>query len=161
MQAHILTMLCQLLDLKVNYTSLDSKRIFLDFVLKQLEVIESGGNRDAEKIVPSIIEFLISLTKQKDKKLITIPKIIHIIDNLLATTNDQLRNCGVKSLNVLSLELFFKNQKLHYDVKHPPTPESLELFNKEINTQKEVVLSMLMKFSSVETVNIINLILVL
>lgn len=42
MQAYILDMLCQVLQLKVNYCLLDSNNIFMDFILKLIENIETG-----------------------------------------------------------------------------------------------------------------------
>lgn len=41
-QASILDMICQVLQLKVNYCLLDANGIFIDFILKLLESIETG-----------------------------------------------------------------------------------------------------------------------
>jgi hypothetical protein len=35
-------MLCQLLEFNVDYMQLDAKKVFVDFVLRQLEYIEGG-----------------------------------------------------------------------------------------------------------------------
>lgn len=42
MQSYILDMLCQVLQLKVNYCLLDANNIFMDFILKLIESIEMG-----------------------------------------------------------------------------------------------------------------------
>ncbi|CAO1418775.1 unnamed protein product [Diamesa serratosioi] len=143
LQSLILDMLCQLLEFNVNYMALDSKKVFVDFVMKQLEYIENCLVLQADILGPKIVQFLICLTKVKDKKLLTIPKIINIIDNLLATTNVMVKNCGVQALIVLVMELFFRKNYIKPDDKHP---EMEEAFYKEINTQREVVFSMMMKF---------------
>lgn len=140
LQSKILEMLCQLLEYNVNYMQLDAKKVFVDFVMRQLDYIESGLVLDGKLLAPKIIQFLIYLTKLKDKKLITIPKIINIIDNLLAMTNPIVKECGVESLLVLTTELFFKKIVVKGE------PEVVEAMNKEINAQREVVISMMLKF---------------
>lgn len=44
-QSVILDMICQALEYKVNYCLLDANNVFIDFVLKLLELIESGTVR--------------------------------------------------------------------------------------------------------------------
>lgn len=44
-QSVILDMICQSLEYKVNYSLLDAKNGFIEFVLKQLELIETGTVR--------------------------------------------------------------------------------------------------------------------
>lgn len=142
LQATILDMLCQLLEFNVNYLQLDSKKVFVDFVMRQLEFIESGLVIDAALLAPRIIHFLIYLTKLKDKKFVTIPKIINIIDNLLAATNKEVKECGVQALIVLTTELFFKK------VSFKGEPEVIEASIKDLNAQREVIISMMLKFLS-------------
>lgn len=38
-------MLCQVLEYRVNYCLLDSNNVFIDFVLRLLELIETGTVR--------------------------------------------------------------------------------------------------------------------
>lgn len=95
-------------------------------------------DRKSDVITPSIIKFLFYLSKQTEKKLITIPKIINITDTLLA--NNTIINCGTQALNELAYEFFFNQIPLIN------TPNIIELNTKEINTQKEVAFSMLIKF---------------
>lgn len=42
MQSYVLDMLCQVLQLKVNYFLLDANNIFMEFILKLIESIETG-----------------------------------------------------------------------------------------------------------------------
>lgn len=42
MQSYVLDMLCQMLQLKVNYCLLDANNIFMEFILKLIESIETG-----------------------------------------------------------------------------------------------------------------------
>lgn len=102
------------------------------------------------------MKFLFHLSKQKDKKIITIPKIINITDNLLA--NNMTRNGSIISLVELAYEIFLIQR-----ISSSPSisscssatssigtamilPESEELQIKDLSTQREVVFSMLMKF---------------
>lgn len=140
LQAIILDMLCQLLEFNVNYMQLDAKKVFVDFVMRQLEYIEGGLVMDGKLLAPRIVQFLIYLTKLKDKKLITVPKIINIIDNLLAATNPLVKDCGVQALLVLTMELFFRKSVVKGE------PEVIDAHNKEMNAQREVVISMMLKF---------------
>lgn len=149
LQATILDQLSLLMDLKVNYSSLDSNEIFMDFVLKIVDLIESGVIHDAELVGGSVIKFLVNLTKQKERK-ITIPQIINIIDNLLATTSLLVRSCGLKCLIALSTELFFKRRSY----SDPQSEEASGIHLKEINTQKEVVFSIMLKFLNSSDVNL-------
>lgn len=115
--------------------------------------------------MPNIMKFLFHLSKQKDKKLITIPKIINITDNLLA--NNMIRNGSIISLVELAFEIFFIQKISSSTISSPLSMtssknavggntgvaatemapiESAELQIKDLSTQKEVVFSMLMKF---------------
>lgn len=42
LQSYVLDMLCQVLQLKVNYCLLDANNIFMEFILKLIESIEIG-----------------------------------------------------------------------------------------------------------------------
>ncbi|KAJ6637731.1 Huntingtin [Pseudolycoriella hygida] len=137
-QSAILDMLCQALDFNVNYSLLDSNNVFLDFVLKLAELIETGVVRESEIVVPSIIKFLFCLTKEKERNLITIPKIINITDTLLA--NDA--KSGSSALNELAFKFFFDESVC----------DDAGFSVKDINTQKEVALRMLIKFLHVKEI---------
>ncbi len=96
-------------------------------------------HRESEVVVPSIVKFLFSLTKEKDRKLITIPKIINITDTLLA--NDA--TSGSAALNELAFKFFFEESVC----------DNADFSIKDINTQKEVALRMLIKFLHVKEVS--------
>lgn len=68
----------------------------------------------------------------------SIPKIINITDNLLA--NSITKNGSIEALHQLAYEIYFPR---HID--NDPNEESVQN-SKELNTQKEVVFSMLLKF---------------
>lgn len=113
--------------------------------------------RNSHVIIPSIIKFLFYLSKQKDKKLITIPKIINITDTLLANGGN-VRG-STEALLELAHEFFFQ-QTMHVDHAIAPAPAAAagnsvaktpsdtesKLNRMELNTQKEVAFSMLLKF---------------
>lgn len=65
------------------------------------------------------------------------PKIINVTDNLLA--NSITNNGSVEALCQLALEIYFPRR---IDVESSDSQQSA----KELNTQKEVVFSMLLKF---------------
>lgn len=77
------------------------------------------------------------MSKQKEKKIITIPKIINITDTLLA--NSTIMKTSTLALNEIAYEFFFHQQMA---IEFADT----EINTKEINTQKEVAFSMLIKF---------------
>ncbi|CAG9807296.1 unnamed protein product [Chironomus riparius] len=142
LQTKVLDMLCQLLEFNINYMKLDAKKVFVDIVLKQIDYIEDGCVVDSEILAPKVVEFLIYLTKLKEKKILTMPKVINIIDNMLASANGITKKSGVDALKVLIIDLFFHSNKIPANSE----PEIIEAYFKDINAQREVAISMLMKF---------------
>lgn len=145
---------------KVNYCMLDAKNIFLDMVLKQLELIEGGRVIQSDLVVPSIFRFLFLLSRLKDKKLITVPKIINLCDNLLANRN--IVSSGTLGLIELAFEFFFRTKEASSvsDGASVTAEEMLAL--KDVSTQKEVAFSMLIKFlDAVEVQRMLGAILML
>ncbi|XP_020811155.1 LOW QUALITY PROTEIN: uncharacterized protein LOC110186345 [Drosophila serrata] len=163
-QAPILRLLSQLLDLNVTYSILDSKNVIFEQILNNMDLIEGGIDRNAFIIVPPMLRFLVQLTHKSDRQLITIPKIISITNNLLASSS--VREVALLALRTLSYELFFMHSQLEEamdtDSGHnsgrtacqsplsaAPTPETREALlaqRRELDTQREVVLGMLEKF---------------
>lgn len=80
------------------------------------------------------MKFLFYLTKQKEKPQMSTPKIINITDNLLA--NSITKNGSVEALFQLAFEIYFPRND----------PDDSQQNQKELNTQREVVFSMLLKF---------------
>ncbi|XP_055624615.1 huntingtin [Toxorhynchites rutilus septentrionalis] len=138
-QAAILDLLSQLLDYGVKYQLLDSGNVFVDYVLKHVELLETGMIRGSELLIEKIVKFLFLLSHSKERaKLVNIPKIINICDNLLA--NGLIRGTAIAALQSLAHEIFFLHRVLSTD------RESSELAQSESATQKEVVLNMIIKF---------------
>lgn len=94
--------------------------------------------RNSHILTPKIVKFLFYLAKQKEKPQMSIPKIINITDNLLA--NSITKNGSVEALYQLAYEIYFPR---HID--NEPSDNNQQN-SKELNTQKEVVFSMLLKF---------------
>ncbi|KAH8383215.1 hypothetical protein KR009_007393 [Drosophila setifemur] len=161
-QAPILRLLSQLLEMNVTYSILDSKNVIFEQILSNLDLVESGIDRNAFIIVPPMLRFLVLLTHKSDRQLITIPKIISITNNLLA--NGSVRDVALLALKTLSYELFFMQSQLEEaldtnkdsgrnasqsPLSAEPTPETREVLlaqRRELDTQREVVLGMLEKF---------------
>ncbi|KAH8241161.1 hypothetical protein KR032_000598, partial [Drosophila birchii] len=163
-QAPILRLLSQLLELNVTYSILDSKNVIFEQILNNMDLIEGGIDRNAFIIIPPMLRFLVQLTHKSDRQLITIPKIISITNNLLASSS--VREVALLALRTLSYELFFMHSQLEEaldtDSGHnssrtacqsplsaAPTPETREALlaqRRELDTQREVVLGMLEKF---------------
>uniref|UniRef100_A0A182SEX2 Huntingtin n=1 Tax=Anopheles maculatus TaxID=74869 RepID=A0A182SEX2_9DIPT len=138
-QASILHMLCQLLDFNINYQLLDANSLFVDSIFKHIESIERGTIDDSEELMRQVVRFLFQLSGLvREKPLVTIPKIINICDNLLA--NNVIRRTAIASVQALTHEIFLLRLS-----RNSIVPKQL-LEADECNTQKEVVLNMLMKF---------------
>lgn len=98
--------------------------------------------RDSHILAPKIIAFLFNLAKQKESPQMTIPKIINITDTLLA--NSITKNGSIEALCQLAYEINFSKCISTHIAQED---RSVILLNeKESNTQKEVVFSMLLKF---------------
>lgn len=91
-------------------------------------------------MTPQIITFLFHLARQRDNTQMTIPKIINITDNLLA--NSITSNGSIEALCQLAHEIYFP-AIVRGAADHAQTAHTSD---KETYTQKEVVLSMLLKF---------------
>uniref|UniRef100_A0A182YG60 Uncharacterized protein n=1 Tax=Anopheles stephensi TaxID=30069 RepID=A0A182YG60_ANOST len=138
-QASILHMLCQLLDFNINYQLLDANSLFVDSIFKHIESIERGTIDDSEELMRQVVRFLFQLSGLvREKPLVTIPKIINICDNLLA--NNVIRRSAIASVQALTHEIFLLRLS-----RNSTVPKQV-LEAAECNTQKEVVLNMLMKF---------------
>ncbi|KAM7364552.1 huntingtin isoform 3-T3 [Cochliomyia hominivorax] len=173
-QSQILDLLVLLLDFNITYSILDSKNVIFDNIIKSLEIIESGITRNGLCMITPIIKFLIKLSSKSEKILITIPKIISIINNLLANCN--IRDVAVQALKTLSYEMFLMTSNISMqqhqqqlsntaskdaqlrsligtqkNLLNDPNSlaaitENLLAPNNELDTQKEVILGMLEKF---------------
>ncbi|XP_045472991.1 huntingtin [Harmonia axyridis] len=134
LQGKVLQLLSQLVQLKINYCLLDADQIFINFVINQFEYIEEGQIQHSEELIPKIFQFLVQLSysKQHSKSIIGIPKIIQLCDGLTASGQCPLTHC-IPALTPIVKDIFLTRNILN-------TPDS-----KELETTREVVLSMLVK----------------
>ncbi|XP_050315238.1 huntingtin-like [Anthonomus grandis grandis] len=148
-QSHVLKLLCQLVQLRVNYCLLDSKQVFKDFVLKQFEYIEEGFVPHSDKLIPKIFQFLVQLSysKQHSKMIIDVPKIIQLCDGLMASGQDPQTHC-IPALKPIVEDIFLlRNRTNATDVK-------------ELETTREVILSMLLRLLEYkEVIDLVTLVL--
>ncbi|XP_076001900.1 huntingtin isoform X2 [Genypterus blacodes] len=134
LQRQVLDLLAQLVQLRVNYCLLDSDQVFIGFVLKQFEYIEVGQFRDSEAIIPSIFFFLVLLSYERyhSKQIISIPKIIQLCDGIMASGRKAVTH-AIPALQPIVHDLFVLRGSNKADA------------GKELDTQKEVVVSMLLR----------------
>ncbi|XP_047435099.1 huntingtin isoform X7 [Mugil cephalus] len=134
LQRQVLDLLAQLVQLRVNYCLLDSDQVFIGFVLKQFEYIEVGQFRDSEAIIPNIFLFLVLLSYERyhSKQIISIPKIIQLCDGIMASGRKAVTH-AIPALQPIVHDLFVLRGSNKADA------------GKELDTQKEVVVSMLLR----------------
>ncbi|XP_004624658.1 huntingtin isoform X2 [Octodon degus] len=134
LQRQVLGLLAQLVQLRVNYCLLDSDQVFIGFVLKQFEYIEVGQFRESEAIIPNIFFFLVLLSYERyhSKQIIGIPKIIQLCDGIMASGRKAVTH-AIPALQPIVHDLFVLRGTNKADA------------GKELDTQKEVVVSMLLR----------------
>lgn len=134
LQRQVLDLLAQLVQLRVNYCLLDSDQVFIGFVLKQMEFIEVGQFRNSEAIIPNIFFFLVLLSYERyhSKQIISIPKIIQLCDGIMASGRKAVTH-AIPALQPIVHDLFVLRGSNKADA------------GKELDTQKEVVVSMLLR----------------
>jgi len=67
-QKTVLNLLIQLMQLRVNYSLLDSEGVFVKILLNQLESAESHLWKDAKNVIPDIFFFLVLLSGERKAK---------------------------------------------------------------------------------------------
>ncbi|XP_068926815.1 huntingtin isoform X1 [Petaurus breviceps papuanus] len=134
LQRQVLDLLAQLVQLRVNYCLLDSDQVFIGFVLKQFEYIEVGQFRESEAIIPNIFFFLVLLSYERyhSKQIIGIPKIIQLCDGIMASGRKAVTH-AIPALQPIVHDLFVLRGTNKADA------------GKELETQKEVAVSMLLR----------------
>ncbi|XP_052497673.1 huntingtin [Budorcas taxicolor] len=134
LQKQVLALLAQLVQLRVNYCLLDSDQVFIGFVLKQFEYIEVGQFRESEAIIPNIFFFLVLLSYERyhSKQIIGIPKIIQLCDGIMASGRKAVTH-AIPALQPIVHDLFVLRGTNKADA------------GRELETQKEVVVSMLLR----------------
>ncbi|XP_030915927.1 huntingtin, partial [Geospiza fortis] len=108
--------------------------VFIGFVLKQFEYIEVGQFRESEAIIPNIFFFLVLLSYERyhSKQIIGIPKIIQLCDGIMASGRKAVTH-AIPALQPIVHDLFVLRGTNKADA------------GKELETQKEVVVSMLLR----------------
>ncbi|PSN49021.1 Huntingtin [Blattella germanica] len=126
LQCQVLLLLSQLVQLRVNYCLLDSDQIFIGFILKQ----------HAEQLIPRIFHFLVHLSYEKhhSKCIIGIPKIIQLCDGLMASGQSPITHC-IPALVPIVEDVFL--------ARGTSSTSSTDM--KELDTQREVLMSMLLR----------------
>ncbi|XP_056637539.1 huntingtin [Diorhabda sublineata] len=149
LQCKVLQLLTQLVQLRVNYCLLDSEQVFIGFVLKQFEYIEEGQVPKVQELIPKIFQFLVQLSysKQHSKSIIGVPKIIQLCDGLMASGQPAATHC-IPALEPIVEDIFLTRNK------------SNTADFKELETTREVVLSMLLRLcDNKQVLDLITLIL--
>ncbi|XP_070540509.1 huntingtin-like isoform X2 [Ptychodera flava] len=134
LQQQVLHLLAQLVQLRVNYCLLDSDQIFIGFVIKQFEFIEEGQIKESENLIPHIFHFLVLLSYERyhTKAIIGMPKIIQLCDGIMAS-GQQATTHAIPALRPIVHDLFV--------LRGSNKSDSV----KELDTQREVVISMLIR----------------
>ncbi|XP_078660473.1 huntingtin-like [Branchiostoma floridae x Branchiostoma belcheri] len=134
LQRQVLHLLAQLVQLRVNYCLLDSDQIFIGFVIKQFEYIEAGQIRGSETLIPPIFHFLVLLSYERyhSKSIIVMPRIIQLCDGVMAS-GQKATNHAIPALQPIVHDLFVLRGNSKADQ------------GKELDTQREVVVSMLVR----------------
>ncbi|XP_052771519.1 huntingtin-like isoform X2 [Mya arenaria] len=137
LQQQVLDLLSQLVQLRVNYCLLDSDQVFIGFVIKQFEYIEEGQIRKSDTLIPNIFNFLVMLSYEKfhSKPVITMPKIIQLCDGIMASGLDPTTH-AIPALQPIVHDLFLLRGSNKADI------------SKELETQREVIVSMLLRLIS-------------
>ena len=133
-QCEVLDLLSQLVQLRVNYCLLDSEQIFIGFVLKQFEFIESGHFERYDQLVGHIFFFLILLSYERyhSKPIIGIPKIIQLCDGILAS-GQYPQKFALPSLQPIVEDLILLRSAAKVDS------------SKELEAQREVIVANCLK----------------
>ncbi|XP_054259354.1 huntingtin-like [Macrosteles quadrilineatus] len=133
LQVAVLSLLTQLVQLRVNYCLLDSDQIFIEFVLKQFEFLEAGQINQAEVLTPKMFEFLVHLSYEKNhsKPVIGVAKVIQLCDGLMASGQDPLTHC-IPALAPIVEHVF-------------TATSSTSVW--QVKTQRDVVIAMLLRLA--------------
>uniref|UniRef100_A0AAX7VAA8 Huntingtin n=1 Tax=Astatotilapia calliptera TaxID=8154 RepID=A0AAX7VAA8_ASTCA len=117
LQRQVLDLLAQLVQLRVNYCLLDSDQV-----------------RQTHAIIPNIFFFLVLLSYERyhSKQIISIPKIIQLCDGIMASGRKAVTH-AIPALQPIVHDLFVLRGSNKADA------------GKELDTQKEVVVSMLLR----------------
>ncbi|KAJ7336620.1 hypothetical protein OS493_011839 [Desmophyllum pertusum] len=139
LQQQVLSLLAQLIKLRVNYSLLDADQVFISYVQKQFEYIDAGQIKSCNTFLPHIFQFLVLLSYEcfqpkfnQAKAIVGMPRIIQLCDGIMAG-GQPAQTHGIPALQPIVHDLFVLRAAGKSD-----TGEDLE-------TQREVVVSMLLR----------------
>ena len=128
-QKAVLKLLTSLMQLRVNYSLLDSEGIFVKILLNQLSTAEAHLWRDAKMVIPSIFLFLVLLSGEKKSKIfVTKSEVINLCNSLNAA-GLSAETHAIPALSPIVDDIF-----------------SLETISE--SASKEVILSMILNMST-------------
>ncbi|KAH7639233.1 hypothetical protein HUG17_3266 [Dermatophagoides farinae] len=144
-QSIILDLFVQLIQFHINYSLLDSEKLFVGFIMKQFEHLETiYDSGPFEILMKHVFHFLATLSTEHyiiDEDMVSIPKIIQLCDNLIANGHQCL---AIDGLRILIEHIFYSDlSRLSSDNINSSTlinadAEHLQL---AIETQKEVIVA--------------------
>eukprot|EP00051_Salpingoeca_urceolata_P023934 m.412655 g.412655 ORF g.412655 m.412655 type:complete len:2510 (+) comp20171_c0_seq3:1285-8814(+) len=107
LQQQILFLLCRLMTLRVNYSLLDKDQVFVNSILKQLEMIAAGQVRNCHQLLSYIFQFLVLLAQEHNRltDVINMPKILHYVGTLMSSESISQRQ-SLPALRPIVHELF-------------------------------------------------------
>ena len=122
------------MELRVNYSLLDSEGVFVKILLNQLETAEGHLWKDAKNVIPDIFFFLVLLSNEHKSR-----------SNYVVHRNDIINLCSTLAASGLSLNSHA------IPALTPVVHDSfcLSNTNQEINSSREVLLNMLLNMSSI------------
>ncbi|CAG0920728.1 unnamed protein product [Notodromas monacha] len=154
-QSAVLSLLVTLIRLRVNYHLLDNEQIFLNYVLRQFDLVEeglvSGPNSPIQHLLPWLLRFLVLLSHDsihtKGQSLLPFSKLIQLCDGLMASEFDLETHC-LPAMGPLVEDLFLWRSKGKDKVD-------------EIEAQKEVIVTMLMRLlPSIQVIRVLTMIVI-
>jgi len=107
LQQQILFLLCRLMVLRVNYALLDSDRLFVNSVLRQLDLIKRGHVREAPQLLSYIFQFLILLAQARNSmtQLVDMPRVLALAAEIIGSSALRPRQ-ALPALRPIVHELF-------------------------------------------------------
>ncbi|KAH9390128.1 hypothetical protein TYRP_007677 [Tyrophagus putrescentiae] len=115
-QAALAELLATLVQLQVNFCSLDTDNVFIGHVLKQFEFLENVGTRELqaayEPLMRRLFYFLVILSNGRyiSEELVDLPKVIQLCDAFIANGHHQM---AVQGLAIVVDDCFyFKGEHL-------------------------------------------------
>ena len=140
-QSQVLDFLTELVQFHINYSLLDPDNYFLDYILRQFELLENAQNSEQSQcLVKRLFYFLATLSREHyiSTELVNISKIIQLCDGLIANGHNQL---AIDGLYIIIDNIFYYYCDFH---------SNNDLA--DLEAQREVVLAYCYKLIGVDQV---------